>query len=282
MGTNHPESVTTNNHAITGVGAYADIAARDADSTFNTNSTNVNKVVRVEDSDGAGNVGYFVLTSVAPTWAGVLGGGAVDSVNGETGVVVLDADDIDDSGTTNKFTTAGDITKLAGIETGAEVNVIAFTIPLGANNAQFPSSDPAVADSRNGHPILAFDDTTAESILWSENMPNDYDGENVNVDIDWTAETATTGGVTWGVEFEVNAPGGNDIDSDSFATQQTGTSTTNATSGIITRTTITLTQAQADAIAANDAFRLRVQRVTGDGGDTMTDDAQISKVTVRV
>lgn len=45
----------------------------------------------------------------------------VQSVNGQTGVVVLDADDIDDSSTTNKFTTASDISKLAGIEAGADV-----------------------------------------------------------------------------------------------------------------------------------------------------------------
>jgi hypothetical protein len=50
------------------------------------------------------------------------GGGAVDSVNGETGVVVLDADDIDDSSTAHKFTSSADISKLAGIEIGAEVN----------------------------------------------------------------------------------------------------------------------------------------------------------------
>lgn len=49
-------------------------------------------------------------------------GGAVDSVNGQTGTVVLDADDIDDTTTTNKFTTAADISKLSGIEAGAEVN----------------------------------------------------------------------------------------------------------------------------------------------------------------
>lgn len=47
--------------------------------------------------------------------------GDVDSVNGQTGAVVLDADDIDDTSTTNKFTTASDISKLAGIETGADV-----------------------------------------------------------------------------------------------------------------------------------------------------------------
>ena len=36
------------------------------------------------------------------------GGGAVDSVNGQTGTVVLDADDISDSGTTNKWTNAAE------------------------------------------------------------------------------------------------------------------------------------------------------------------------------
>jgi hypothetical protein len=45
----------------------------------------------------------------------------VSSVNGETGAVVLDADDIDDAATTNKFTTSGDISKLAAIEANADV-----------------------------------------------------------------------------------------------------------------------------------------------------------------
>ncbi len=45
------------------------------------------------------------------------------SVNTQTGTVVLDADNISDASTTNKFTTAAEATKLAGIEAGAEVNV---------------------------------------------------------------------------------------------------------------------------------------------------------------
>ena len=53
-----------------------------------------------------------------------LGAGAVDSVNGQTGTVVLDADDISDTSTTNKYTTAADISKLAGIAAGAEVNAV--------------------------------------------------------------------------------------------------------------------------------------------------------------
>lgn len=43
------------------------------------------------------------------------------SVNGNTGVVVLNADDIDDTSTTNKFVSAADISKLAGIEASADV-----------------------------------------------------------------------------------------------------------------------------------------------------------------
>lgn len=48
------------------------------------------------------------------------GGGAVNSVNGQTGDVVLDADDIDDTATAHKFTDAAGLTKLGFISvTGA-------------------------------------------------------------------------------------------------------------------------------------------------------------------
>lgn len=50
------------------------------------------------------------------------GGGAVDSVNGETGIVVLNQDDILD-GTTYKQYSLTEKNKLAGIAAGAEVNV---------------------------------------------------------------------------------------------------------------------------------------------------------------
>jgi len=48
------------------------------------------------------------------------GSGTVDSVNGQTGTVVLDQDDVGD-GTTYKQYSATDKTKLAGIEAGADV-----------------------------------------------------------------------------------------------------------------------------------------------------------------
>jgi hypothetical protein len=102
-----------------GRGGYvsvADIAARDAITAQRrkqgmmvyVNSTNTKYVLK----DGVTNSDWVEDTS---------GGGsvAVDSVNGATGVVVLDADDIDDTSTTNKFTSAADKSKLDGIESGA-------------------------------------------------------------------------------------------------------------------------------------------------------------------
>lgn len=88
-------------------------------------------------SDGVGNAGDVYIASDAgtvdfgsggitfatgdwviyngATWEKSVNSNAVASVNGQTGAVVLDADDIDDAATTNKFVTAADITKLSNI-----------------------------------------------------------------------------------------------------------------------------------------------------------------------
>lgn len=62
--------------------------------------------------------------------------GAVDSVNGQTGVVVLDADDIDDTSTTHKFVTSADLTTLSntsGTNTGdQDLSGYALTSSLGS------------------------------------------------------------------------------------------------------------------------------------------------------
>ncbi len=83
------------------------------------------------------------------------GSGAVDSVNGATGTVVLDADNIDDTSTTHKFTTAANLTKLSNIEDNADVTDATNVTAAGAlmdsevvNLAQvkaFNSSDYATA-----------------------------------------------------------------------------------------------------------------------------------------
>ena len=64
----HRNLIGHNNHAVTAnpddvVTGYTDIAARDADTVFNTDPLNINKCVRVESP-----LSYWVLTSVVPAW----------------------------------------------------------------------------------------------------------------------------------------------------------------------------------------------------------------------
>ena len=64
--------------------------------------------------------------------------GSVTSVNTRTGVVVLDADDISDTATTNKFVTAAEKTKLSnlsGTNTGDNL-IIGTTTPTPATGAK--------------------------------------------------------------------------------------------------------------------------------------------------
>ncbi|WVQ00116.1 tail fiber protein [Synechococcus phage MA10] len=95
----------------------------------------------------------------------------VDSVNTQTGAVVLDADDIDDTSTTHKFTTAGDISKLAGIESGATAD---------QTGAEIKSLYEAEADTN------AF--TDAEQIK----LAGIATGAEVNVDTNLATTTTTT------------------------------------------------------------------------------------------
>lgn len=80
---------------------------------------------RLYDVTDNATTGQVIIKQADGTWAAGdqgTGTGGVDSVNGETGIVTLTTDDISDSGQTNKYTTAAEITKLAGIEAGAQVN----------------------------------------------------------------------------------------------------------------------------------------------------------------
>lgn len=74
-------------------------------------------------------------TTKGVTVNNLMGQAPVQSVNTATGAVVLDADDIDDASTTNKFVTAADITNLgnlSGTNTGdQDLSLLATQVSLG-------------------------------------------------------------------------------------------------------------------------------------------------------
>lgn len=142
---------------------------------------------------------------------------------------------------------------------------------LSPMTSQPPASSYATLDTRNSIAVLDFDDSSAEGAMWVFVMPEGASlGSGLIVRLHWMATSATSGGVTWEVSVErMNT----DLDADSFDTVATGTSTTNATSGIATTTAITITTI--DSIAAGEPCRIRVRRLPADASDTMVGDAEL-------
>lgn len=145
--------------------------------------------------------------------------------------------------------------------------------------AQPAASNYPTLDTRNSIAVLDFDDATDESCFWVDVMPEGASlGSGLLVIIHWMASTATLNTCRWGAQIErMNT----DEDSDSFDTAGTAGSTTNATSGIITSTTITLTNI--DGVTAGDPFRLKVYRDADgtSGTDNMAGDAELVVVELR-
>jgi hypothetical protein len=141
-----------------------------------------------------------------------------------------------------------------------------------------PATNYATLDTRNSVLVLDFDATTEESATFIGVIPENASLTNgLTVRLWWMGDTATTGNVRWGVQFEDT---GTDLDADSYDTNAQVTSAVNATSGIESVASITITTI--DALAAGDRFRLRVYRVAADAtNDTMAGDAQLVAVEVR-
>jgi len=157
---------------------------------------------------------------------------------------------------------------------GIKYEVIANFTPL---HNQPPASNYATLSTRNSEPVLQFDTTTQEGAVFGGNMPYDYGGGSIRVTIWSTLASAITGTLGWVVAFE--AMSAQDTDSDGFAADQTATAATvPGTSGVPMTHQVTFTQAQADGVAAGEAFRLRIRRDVAT--DTAAGDAELIRVLV--
>lgn len=127
---------------LTGQQISAAIVTGSIDETKLDTSTNASLDLADSSTQPGDNV------STLTNDAGYLTSAPVSSVNSLTGAVVLDADDISDAATTNKFTTAAEISKLAGIETGADV-----------------TDETNVVSSLNGATLTAVTVATGDKVL---------------------------------------------------------------------------------------------------------------------
>ncbi len=118
-------------------------------------------------------------------------GGAVESVNGQVGVVTLDTDNISDSGATSKYTTAADITKLAGVEDSATANSTDATL---LNRANHTGTQTASTISDFESTVSANTDVSANTAKVSfPEAPNDGK-QYARKDLGWEEVTGGGGG----------------------------------------------------------------------------------------
>ena len=141
----HAELHTHNNKALldTYDQTNADITNAVTNSHTHTNKALLDSLTSNGDGNSflANDGTYKAVSSGSASWGGITGTlsdqtdlqTALDlkvdesiTVNGQalSANVTIDADDIDDSATTNKFTNQVDIDKLSGIEAGAQVNTV--------------------------------------------------------------------------------------------------------------------------------------------------------------
>lgn len=148
-------------------------------------------------------------------------------------------------------------------------------------NAEPPASNPATLDTRNQHPVLDFDASTNESVVFSGVMPRNYGGGGLTVYLHYAMSTATSGDIDWDVAFERIGDQQQDIDSDGFAAVNSVDNTTvPATSGNVDVVNVTFTDgADMDSVAAGEGFRMKITRDAA--SDTATGDAELRFVEVK-
>jgi hypothetical protein len=148
-----------------------------------------------------------------------------------------------------------------------------------AVQGQQPSANAAAFDTRNLQPVYDFDKTTNESLVFRGMIPEGADlSGGVQVRI-YTTSPQTSGNIIFTAAFErCNT----DCDSDSFATGVDSAATaTNATSGIPTVITVSLTSSEIDGLAAGEMFRLKITRNATSVSDTVDDDIELHAVELR-
>ncbi len=110
------------------------------------------------------------------------GGGAVDSVNGQVGVVVLDADDISDTTTANKFVTVAEKTNIAN----SVAHITNTSNPHNTTKAQVGLGNVDNTSDLN-KPISLLQQEALNSKANSDNVynkiesDNRYESKNINI-----------------------------------------------------------------------------------------------------
>ena len=148
--------------------------------------------------------------------------------------------------------------------------------------AQFlATAFPALVKNGTNFPVvgLAYDATTIEAAFWHFRAVR-YGSGNLTVTVEWYADTATTGDVTWGVQLAAITPNTDtqDVETKALATANTATDSHLGTTGQRLHT-IDVTVSNLDSLTLDDAVWIRIYRDTG-ASDTMVNDVILTLATL--
>jgi hypothetical protein len=154
---------------------------------------------------------------------------------------------------------------------------------FGALAAKKPATAYPQFATRNQHPVQKFDASTEETCFFEGILPRNYAGGGITVYLHWSAASATSGAVVWGVSIERIGEGSQDADSDGFASEiNASAATAPGTTGFVDIQSVAFTSgAQMDSLAVGEWFRIRIARKVADGGDTMTGDAELWGIEIK-
>lgn len=123
-------------------------------------------------------------------------------------------------------------------------------------------------------PVLAFDGGSSDEKACFYTRMTNYGSGNLTCEIDWYADTASSGDVVWGASIAAITPETDtqDIETKALGTQNTVTDSHLGTTGQrLHRASITISNL--DSVAADDWVCLEIERVASSGSDTMSGDA---------
>lgn len=136
------------------------------------------------------------------------GGGAVQSVNGKTGAVVLDADDIDDTETTNKFTNATEKQAWNGKSTVSVTQIKSSGEKIATINVNGTDTDLyASAGGGGGGAVDSVNGKTGDVVLTASDVGALADDTPIPSDLSDLSDVDTSG-VTDGQILKYNATSG--------------------------------------------------------------------------
>lgn len=122
----------------------------------------------------------------------------------------------------------------------------------------------------------SFDAAGTEGIQFVVPYVPAYGSGNITAKILWYGDSATSGDVVWGVSIACLTPetDSQDIETDAWATENTVTDSHLGTTAQRLHTA-SVTVSNLDSITTGDYLAVRVQRLGGNGSDTMSGDAQL-------